>query len=219
MQSRRPTSCHSRGGWYPDDYKSTGDFMFVCPSFSNLMNPNLYFPSFDIFLLCKGTVSQWFRITLVCRLVATFSWFFLKFFLNTTSLLLNKIYSYCLFYRSNTSGVWKNLNCINVKKVWYLVDAGGKNRRPAWGIRGERFRGWKKPVEVSRMICRKHISGYGSLLTLQSFCRYSTFVNWELWWPNFPILVYFKETQTKPEGQVHFFPVIFVRWWNIANPS
>ncbi|XWS26998.1 hypothetical protein CRYUN_Cryun26dG0078300 [Craigia yunnanensis] len=37
----------------------------------------------------------------------------------------------------------------------------------------------------------------------------STFVNWELWWPSFPILVYFKETQTKPEGQVHFFPVIF----------
>lgn len=42
------------------------------------------------------------------------------------------------------------------------------------------------------------------------FFRYSTFVNWELWWPNFPILVYFKEIQTKPEGQVHFFPVIFV---------
>ncbi|KAB1209082.1 hypothetical protein CJ030_MR6G025956 [Morella rubra] len=39
--------------------------------------------------------------------------------------------------------------------------------------------------------------------------NYSTFVNWELWWPNFPILVYFKETQTKPDGQVHFFPVIF----------
>ncbi|KAJ8753221.1 hypothetical protein K2173_017823 [Erythroxylum novogranatense] len=39
--------------------------------------------------------------------------------------------------------------------------------------------------------------------------KYSTFVNWELWWPNFPILVYFKETQTKPQGQVHFFPVIF----------
>lgn len=39
--------------------------------------------------------------------------------------------------------------------------------------------------------------------------KYSTFVNWELWWPNFPILVYFKESQTKPEGQIHFFPVIF----------
>ncbi|KAK1312549.1 hypothetical protein QJS10_CPA07g00689 [Acorus calamus] len=39
--------------------------------------------------------------------------------------------------------------------------------------------------------------------------KYSTFINWELWWPNFPILVYFKEAQTKPEGQVHFFPVIF----------
>nr|CAB3505018.1 unnamed protein product [Digitaria exilis] len=39
--------------------------------------------------------------------------------------------------------------------------------------------------------------------------KYSTFVNWELWWPQFPILVYFKETQTKPEGQIHFFTVIF----------
>ncbi|KAJ3686197.1 hypothetical protein LUZ61_015361 [Rhynchospora tenuis] len=39
--------------------------------------------------------------------------------------------------------------------------------------------------------------------------NYSTFVNWELWWPQFPILVYFKETQTKPEGQIHFFPVSF----------
>ncbi|CAM0945876.1 unnamed protein product [Alopecurus aequalis] len=39
--------------------------------------------------------------------------------------------------------------------------------------------------------------------------KYSSFVNWELWWPQFPILVYFKETQTKPEGQIHFFPVIF----------
>ncbi|KAK7330114.1 hypothetical protein VNO77_24300 [Canavalia gladiata] len=39
--------------------------------------------------------------------------------------------------------------------------------------------------------------------------KYSAFVNWEFWWPNFPILIYFKETQTKPEGQIHFFPVIF----------
>nr|TKW38534.1 hypothetical protein SEVIR_1G121700v2 [Setaria viridis] len=39
--------------------------------------------------------------------------------------------------------------------------------------------------------------------------KYSTFINWELWWPQFPILVYFKESQTKPEGQIHFFPVIF----------
>ncbi|KAK7264933.1 hypothetical protein RJT34_32546 [Clitoria ternatea] len=39
--------------------------------------------------------------------------------------------------------------------------------------------------------------------------KYSTFVNWEFWWPNFPILVYFKEIQTKPEGQIHFFPIIF----------
>uniref|UniRef100_A0A7S0RJ06 Uncharacterized protein n=1 Tax=Chlamydomonas leiostraca TaxID=1034604 RepID=A0A7S0RJ06_9CHLO len=38
---------------------------------------------------------------------------------------------------------------------------------------------------------------------------YETFVNWELWWPAFPILFYFKETQTKPEGQIHFFPIIF----------
>ncbi|CAI5536642.1 unnamed protein product [Closterium sp. Naga37s-1] len=38
--------------------------------------------------------------------------------------------------------------------------------------------------------------------------RYDTFVNWEFWWPSFPVLVYFKETQTRPEGQVHFFPII-----------
>ncbi|KAG2440953.1 hypothetical protein HXX76_003806 [Chlamydomonas incerta] len=39
--------------------------------------------------------------------------------------------------------------------------------------------------------------------------EYSSFVNWEFWFPGFPVLVYFKETQTKPEGQVHFFPIIF----------
>eukprot|EP00898_Chlorokybus_atmophyticus_P003938 jgi/Chlat1/4545/Chrsp29S04456 len=37
---------------------------------------------------------------------------------------------------------------------------------------------------------------------------YKSFTNWEFWWPGFPVLVYFKETQTKPEGQIHFFPVI-----------
>lgn len=39
--------------------------------------------------------------------------------------------------------------------------------------------------------------------------KFSSFVNWEFWWPDFPVLVYFKETQTKPEGQIHFFPIIF----------
>ncbi|KAI7843317.1 hypothetical protein COHA_003018 [Chlorella ohadii] len=42
----------------------------------------------------------------------------------------------------------------------------------------------------------------------QNRWRYDTFVNWEYWWPAFPVLVYFKETQTKPEGQIHFFPII-----------
>nr|BAJ84953.1 predicted protein [Hordeum vulgare subsp. vulgare] len=50
---------------------------------------------------------------------------------------------------------------------------------------------------------------YFLTIALHALHRYSTFVNWELWWPQFPILVYFKETQTKPEGQIHFFPVIF----------
>lgn len=35
-----------------------------------------------------------------------------------------------------------------------------------------------------------------------------TVQNWELWYPGFPILCYFKETDTSPEGQVHFFPVL-----------
>lgn len=36
----------------------------------------------------------------------------------------------------------------------------------------------------------------------------STVVNWEFWWPGFPLLVYYKETQTRAEGQPHFFPII-----------
>ncbi|KAL2479695.1 Uncharacterized protein Adt_32661 [Abeliophyllum distichum] len=52
-------------------------------------------------------------------------------------------------------------------------------------------------------------SGENAFVGGKNRWKYSTFVNWELWWPNFPILVYFKEKQTKPEGQVHFFPVIF----------
>eukprot|EP01024_Parvocaulis_polyphysoides_P043659 TRINITY_DN40037_c0_g1_i4.p1 TRINITY_DN40037_c0_g1~~TRINITY_DN40037_c0_g1_i4.p1 ORF type:complete len:252 (+),score=20.10 TRINITY_DN40037_c0_g1_i4:1-756(+) len=42
----------------------------------------------------------------------------------------------------------------------------------------------------------------------ENIWKYDTFTNWEFWWPNFPVLVYFKETQTKPEGQIHFFPLI-----------
>ena len=39
---------------------------------------------------------------------------------------------------------------------------------------------------------------------------YASFVNWEFFpSPSFPVLVYFQETQTKPEGQIHFFPVLF----------
>ena len=38
---------------------------------------------------------------------------------------------------------------------------------------------------------------------------YKSFVNWRFF-PSkaFPILVYFKETQTSPDGQIHFFPAI-----------
>ncbi len=36
----------------------------------------------------------------------------------------------------------------------------------------------------------------------------STLPAGEFWWPGFPVLVYFKENQTKPEGQIHFFPII-----------
>jgi hypothetical protein len=32
--------------------------------------------------------------------------------------------------------------------------------------------------------------------------------NWEFWFPGFPVLVYYKENQTKAEGQPHFFPII-----------
>jgi len=54
---------------------------------------------------------------------------------------------------------------------------------------------------------------------------FKSVTNWEYWFPGFPILVYFKETQTKPEGQIHFFPIIMdgkelyeqVRLWEILS--
>jgi len=36
----------------------------------------------------------------------------------------------------------------------------------------------------------------------------SSVTNWEFWWPGFPVLVYYKENQTKADGQPHFFPII-----------
>eukprot|EP00243_Klebsormidium_subtile_P004473 TRINITY_DN18465_c0_g1_i1.p1 TRINITY_DN18465_c0_g1~~TRINITY_DN18465_c0_g1_i1.p1 ORF type:complete len:237 (-),score=17.48 TRINITY_DN18465_c0_g1_i1:312-1022(-) len=51
-------------------------------------------------------------------------------------------------------------------------------------------------------------SGENTFVGGENRWRFDTFTNWEFWWPNFPVLVYFKETQTKPEGQIHFFPVI-----------
>lgn len=39
---------------------------------------------------------------------------------------------------------------------------------------------------------------------------YSGWVNWELWWPAFPVLCYFREKDSyEGAGSPHFFPVIF----------
>eukprot|EP00850_Spirogloea_muscicola_P020184 SM000209S06363 [mRNA] locus=s209:75200:76362:+ [translate_table: standard] len=51
-------------------------------------------------------------------------------------------------------------------------------------------------------------SGENAFVGGENRWKFSTFTNWEFWWPQFPVLVYFKETQTKPEGQIHFFPII-----------
>ncbi|CAM9766154.1 unnamed protein product [Hapterophycus canaliculatus] len=43
----------------------------------------------------------------------------------------------------------------------------------------------------------------------ESRWAYDTWTNWEVFpTEKLPILMYFKETQTKPEGQIHFFPFI-----------
>jgi hypothetical protein len=36
----------------------------------------------------------------------------------------------------------------------------------------------------------------------------NSIVDWDLWWPGFPVLAYFKEVHTKSTGQRHFFPVL-----------
>jgi len=38
--------------------------------------------------------------------------------------------------------------------------------------------------------------------------KFSSIANWDFWWPGFPVLAYFKETQVKEDGQRHFLPVI-----------
>uniref|UniRef100_A0A061S1H4 DUF3119 family protein n=1 Tax=Tetraselmis sp. GSL018 TaxID=582737 RepID=A0A061S1H4_9CHLO len=58
------------------------------------------------------------------------------------------------------------------------------------------------PVELGQVTENRFVGG-------SNRWEYKYFTNWEFWWPKFPVLVYFKETQTKPEGQIHFFPVIF----------
>ena len=51
---------------------------------------------------------------------------------------------------------------------------------------------------------------HGWKLSYSSCMHVCVYVSqWELWWPEFPVLVYFKEKQTKDEGQIHFFPVLF----------
>ncbi|EKX51586.1 hypothetical protein GUITHDRAFT_92649, partial [Guillardia theta CCMP2712] len=37
---------------------------------------------------------------------------------------------------------------------------------------------------------------------------YGSIVEWRFWWPGFPLLAYFKETQTKETGQRHFIPML-----------
>ncbi|CAG9460365.1 unnamed protein product [Pedinophyceae sp. YPF-701] len=70
-----------------------------------------------------------------------------------------------------------------------------------------KFRFEKDALEV--VIGEEQEESENAFVGGQNRWKYDSFVNWELWWPGFPVLVYFKETQTKPEGQIHFFPVIF----------
>ena len=37
---------------------------------------------------------------------------------------------------------------------------------------------------------------------------YGSIIEWRFWWPGFPLLAYFKETQTKETGQRHFIPML-----------
>ena len=53
-------------------------------------------------------------------------------------------------------------------------------------------------------------SGENAFVGGRNRWAYDSFINWEFFpSPAFPVLVYFKEKQTKEEGQIHFFPVLF----------
>lgn len=103
-----------------------------------------------------------------------------------------------------------------------MRDSGSKNWWSTSGVRWKCVCWREESLEVRwyhhlpKYSLRRNTALKKHYLT-KIYGRYSTFVNWELWWPNFPILVYFKETQTKPEGQIHFFPVIFVGIFNLPS--
>ncbi len=52
------------------------------------------------------------------------------------------------------------------------------------------------------------VSGTGPQVVAIGPWPLSSVVDWELWWPGFPVLAYFKEVHTKSSGQRHFFPVL-----------
>ena len=76
-------------------------------------------------------------------------------------------------------------------------------------IQASRVRFIFEPDALEVVIGEKQEKTENAFVGGENRWRYDTFVNWEFWWPSFPVLVYFKETQTKPEGQIHFFPLIF----------
>jgi len=51
-------------------------------------------------------------------------------------------------------------------------------------------------------------SGENAFVGGENKWRLDTVVNWDFWWKPFPVLVYFKETQTSEKGQIHFFPCL-----------
>ena len=133
-----------------------------------------------------------------------------------STLLASRERSYALAGTFGLLGVFLAIQASRVQFVFdkealeVLVKGSAEETEARAGAASTGRHAWSYQLHVSGPLCHSREPlplSQNAFVGGRNRWPYRSFVNWELWWPGFPVLVYFKETQTKPEGQIHFFPV------------
>jgi len=65
-------------------------------------------------------------------------------------------------------------------------------------------------TDTELVVAKKRIGEQSTSLDFIRSWKYSEFVNWEVWWEQFPVLCYYKENESyNGRGSIHFFPILF----------